>query len=491
MSTDNIRVRFAPSPTGFLHIGGARTALYNYLFARKNNGTFILRIEDTDSERSVSEFLDTILDSLGWLGLTWDEGPKKESGELIDSGDYGPYLQSRRRHLYDEALNRLIEADKVYKCYCSPEELKVRREEALKAGRDPGYDGTCLRLTEEQKRSLEEKDAKYAYRIKNPSEGSIVFDDMIKGNIEIGAATINDFVVAKSGGMPTYNFACAVDDHNMKITHIIRGDDHIYNTPKQILIYNALGWDIPRYAHLPQVHGTDGKKLSKRTGAVSVEEYREKGYLPEALRNYLALIGWSTQDSQQLFKWDELIDKFDLAGCSSSRGIFDVEKLNWMNGKYIRDMSPGELVDRSSGWLKEAGLDGYDSKSLLGAVELEQEKFEFLTDIPKRIDILVKDDIEYDEKSVGKRLRKEGVRGILLDIKKIFLETGDFSAKVLEDKIRVYCETNGLGAGKVYHPVRVAVSGRMQGPGIFELLEFIGKDRVIERIDHTLNNIVQ
>ncbi|MFH1414544.1 MAG: glutamate--tRNA ligase [Elusimicrobiota bacterium] len=495
-----IRVRFAPSPTGYLHIGGARTALYNYLFARKHNGKFILRIEDTDTDRSVPAFLSAIFYSLEWLGLEWDEGPKTVEDNLDaiqEIGEYGPYLQSRRTEIYQKALKELVGGGKVYECYCTPEELKKNREEAMNRGQDPGYDGRCRNLTRDEKEAFQKKGIMPAYRLRTPDTGMISFTDMVKGEIEIDLATIKDFVIFKSDGMPTYNFACMVDDMYMHISHVIRGDDHIYNTPKQLLLYRAFNVaeeEIPQFAHLPQVHGTDGKKLSKRTGAVSVEDYRMDGYLPEALKNYLALIGWSTEDSQQIFEGDELIQKFEIGRCSKSCGIFDIEKLKWMNGKYIRKMTPDDIAGSAFRWLEKAGLAETQCTIpdiVLKAIKTEQEKFELLSEIPGRIDFIVKDNIEYDEKSVNKRLKKEGVKEVLTDLLEIFKETEDFTAAVLEDRVRVYCEGKGLGAGKVFHPVRVAVSGTMKGPGVFEMLELIGKEKSVKRVEYALENLVE
>ncbi len=472
------RVRFAPSPTGYLHIGGVRTALYNYLFARKNKGKFILRIEDTDVKRSDESYTKVILDGLKWLGLDWDEGP---------------YFQSKRSDLYKKALEKLIDEDKVYRCYCSSEELKEKRELALKQGKTPGYDGACRNFTPQQEEEYKSRGLKPVYRLKTPQTGKIVFDDIIKGKNEVDAEIIRDFIIIKSDGMPTYNFACVVDDIDLKISHIIRGDDHLSNTPKQLLIYKILGEEPPEFAHLPQVHGTDGKRLSKRTGAVSLHEYKEKGYLPEALKNYLALLGWSTEDSQQLFERDELIEKFELSRCGTSAGIFDMEKLNWMNGKYIRSESTEELVALAAGWLIDSKIikdAGEIPDMVTKAIELEKEKIRFLTDIPERIDFIVKDDIKYADDAVKKRLKKEGVRQILEDISEIFKNTEEFTVKELEPAVKEYCEKNNLGAGKVFHPVRVAISGRMKGPGLFDMLELIGKERVIKRIKYTLENIM-
>jgi len=478
LSTE-IRTRFAPSPTGYLHIGGVRTALYNYLFARKNNGKFILRIEDTDLDRSNEEYTKVIIDGMKWIGLEWDEGP---------------FYQSKRQDKYNGALKELIEKKKVYKCYCSAQELKTRREEAMKQGGSPGYDGRCFAMSEEDKKACEAGGKPFVWRLRVPENEEIKFNDIIKGEITVNSATVSDFVIMKSSGVPTYNFACVVDDLDMKISHVIRGDDHISNTPKQILIYEALEKKIPQFAHLPQVHGTDGKRLSKRTGAVALDEYREQGYLPEALRNYLALIGWSTQDSQQLFEWEELKEKFDLSRCSKSAGIFDAEKLNWMNGKYIRSKSAEELAEAARPWLERAGLAGKDESfpdKLIQAVELEKEKLELLSQLPQKIDFILQEKVEYEEKAVSKRLKKEGAKEILENMYRLFKTIDRFTKERLEEEIRNFCEQNNIGFGKVFHPVRVAVSGRMTGPGLFELLEILGRQKVLDRIEYAKDNLAQ
>lgn len=437
-----------------------------------------MRIEDTDQERSSKEFTEVILSSLKWIGLDWDEGP---------------FFQSERHELYKSALERLIDEQKVYKCFCAPEELKERREKAKEKGKNFGYDGRCRNLSGEEADAFERQGIKPAYRLKIESEGKVGFKDMIRGYIEVDLATLDDFVIAKRDRSPLYNFACVVDDSDLNISHVIRGDDHIYNTHKQILIYGAMNAEVPEFAHLPQVHGKDGKKLSKRTGAVSLDEYKQNGYLPEALRNYLALLGWSTEDAQQIFEGNELIEKFDITRCSSSSGIFDTEKLDWMNGKYIRSMEVVDLIEQARPWLEEKSLiskDELPSPIMEKAVKIEIEKIRFLSEIPGKIDYIIKNDIEYDTKAVNKRLRKEGVKEILEKIIPILENDEEFTLESLEKNIKQFCESNDLNAGKVFHPLRVAVSGRMMGPGVFELLEIIGKKRVIERIRETIKEHV-
>ncbi|MGM0441227.1 MAG: glutamate--tRNA ligase [Elusimicrobiota bacterium] len=472
MST-KIRVRFAPSPTGYLHIGGVRTALYNYLYARHCGGKFILRIEDTDTDRSRDNYTRAILSGMEWLGMEPDEGP---------------YYQSRREKIYYNFLEKLIEKDAVYKCYCTSKELEEEKQSQNGPG---GYSGKCRNLSKEDEEKYKKEDRDFVYRLKTPENRNIVFKDLVKGEIQIDSGTLSDFIILKSDGMPTYNFACVADDADLNISHVIRGDDHISNTPKQILIYEALGIDLPKFAHLPQVHGEDGKKLSKRTGAVSLEEYRKEGYLPGALKNYLALLGWSTSDSQQLFTEEELIRKFDIKRCNSSSGIFDREKLDWINGKHIRNLNVEQLYEKAIPWLEKADINPEEQKEkVLRALKAEKKKIEVLSDIPGRINFLIKDNFDYREDAVEKRLKKEGVREILEDMLKIFKNVSRFEKKELENKLRDYCKKKDIGAGKILHPVRVAVSGRMEGPGAFEMLEILGRQKVIERIEYTINNLV-
>ncbi len=466
------RVRFAPSPTGYLHIGGVRTALYNYLYARHREGKFILRIEDTDRRRSQKNYTEAILRGMRWLGMEPDEGP---------------YYQSKRKNIYDRALKKLIETGSVYKCYCTPEELKKERE--LTSGM--GYSGRCRNIGEAQKKQFSKEKQGFVYRLKTPGSGNIVFKDLVKGEIEIDSGTLSDFIILKSDGLPTYNFACAVDDDDLNISHVIRGDDHISNTPKQILICRALKKKHPKFAHLPQVHGKDGKKLSKRTGAVSLEEYKKKGYLPGALKNYLALLGWSTSDSQQLFQEQELIEKFDISRCNSSSAIFDIEKLDWINGKYIRVLTVDKLYEQAKPWLIKENLKPEKNKTaILKAIKAEKNKIKVLSELPSRIDFLVNERYEYRPEAVQKRLKKEGVKKIIEDLHQIFKTVEFFKKSELEDNLRGYCQDNSISGGKIFHPLRVAVSGRMKGPGVFEILEILGREKVLDRIEYTLENIL-
>jgi len=519
-----VRVRFAPSPTGYLHLGGARTALFNWLFARQKRGEFILRIEDTDEVRSTDEAVGQIIHGLEWVGLDWDEGPKialKPGGRLIkeirgpsqmvieETGKYGPYFQMRRLKSYEKYARELIQSGKAYRCYCVLEELEEMRRKALEEKRPPKYDGRCRNLAEKDERKYIEEGRKYVVRFKTPQEGVTQFEDIVRGKVSFENSLLDDFVILKSSGVPTYNFAVVVDDHDMKISHVIRGDDHISNTPRQILLYEAFGWEKPIFAHIPMILGADGSRLSKRHGATSLNYYEEEGFLPEAMMNYLALLGWATEDSQQIFTRVELIRKFSLERCAKSAAIFDPQKLLWMNGEYIRKMKPNELWDKVTkpfinkdimGMLREISVEfeEYEKfKKILDKVKmaicLEQEKIKLLKDIPNLIRYMVKEDLEdedYEEEAVGKVLRLKGVRKILSDCRERIADLKDFSEKKIEKEIRNYANETGQSTSMVFHPIRVAVSGRTRGPGLFALLSFLGRERVLKRIDYTIKNFL-
>lgn len=475
--TGKIRTRFAPSPTGSLHLGGARTALYNWLFARHNHGKFILRIEDTDQMRSSEEAVGVILDGLKWLGLDWDEGPYFQMKKLAE---YGKYAQ------------QLLREGKAYYCFCTPEELKQRREESARNKSSHSYNGCCRGLTTGEIEAYKERGRKPAIRLTIPESGKTIFTDIIRGDVEFENALLDDFVILKSTGGPTYNFAVVVDDHDMCITHVIRGDDHISNTPKQLLVYNALGWDIPLFSHIPMIMGNDGGRLSKRHNATAITQYRDEGYLPEATINYLALLGWSTEDSQQIFSVQELIDKFTLKGCGKASAVFDIQKLQWMNGEYIRKNPLDRIVGLSMPYLQREGLinDRTPKEYINKTIALAHERIKLISDVPSLTDFFFKEDIALDEKAVKKVLVNENVADVLSAIRDEFknLDDEDFKAGNLEDVVRCTAEGLGLKTGQVFHPVRVAVSGRTFGPGLFEMLEVLGREKVIKRIDKVLNS---
>lgn len=482
-----VRVRFAPSPTGFLHVGGARTALYNWLFARHQKGTFILRIEDTDEARSTEESLNAILSGMRWLGLDWDEGPGAAQGSV------GPYFQMERLKLYHEHLKILLDQDKAYPCFCTKEDLEEMRNRAMLMKRPPKYDERCRRLTKEERQKKMEAKSPHVFRLARPMQGAIEFNDVVKGVVHFENELLDDFILIKSSGVPTFMFAGAIDDHLMKITHVIRGDDHLSNTPRQIQLFQALGWtDIPTYAHISMIHGPDGQRLSKRHGATSIEEFQKIGYLPEVMLNYLALLGWSTSDSQQLFdpkdRFKELVDKFELERCQKSPAVFDTEKLKWMNGVYIRKLTKDQLIERAWPYLVEAKLvqpqvDEALKHYVHDALMLEQEKLVVLSDAPGLIDFFLWDEVQFDPEAVEKVLKKEGAMDVLKGIAKDFEALPQLTAANTETACREYAAKNNLKNGQVFHPVRVAVSGRTKGPSLFHMLEVLGKDRVLKRIE--------
>jgi len=513
----SIRVRFAPSPTGYLHLGGARTALFNWLFARQQHGKFILRIEDTDEVRSTDEAVGQIVHGLEWLGMNWNEGPKitlkpgarpvqeiREPSQIVieELGKYGPYFQMKRLDSYRKYAGSLIQDSKAYRCYCLPDELEEMRKKALEEKRPPKYDGRCRNLTPEGEERYRKEGRKPVVRFKTPQEGVTEFDDMVRGKVTFENRLLDDFVMLKSSGVPTYNFAVVVDDYKMEITHVIRGDDHISNTPRQILLYEAFGWDKPKFAHIPMILGPDGARLSKRHGATSLEYYENEGYLPEAMMNYLALLGWATEDSQQIFTQEELILKFSLERCAKSAAIFDPQKLLWMNGEYIRKTEPEKLTLEAFPFISRAGLiEGrkYEEVekairlALIRAISLEQEKIKLLKDIPHLISYMLKEDLEdkdYEEEAIEKVLKAKDVEQVLSNCRNRLARLDEFSEKKIENEIRDYAQEKGKKTSEVFHPLRVAVSGRTKGPGLFALLSFLGKEKVLKRIDYTIRSFL-
>ncbi len=477
-----VRVRFAPSPTGHLHIGGARTAIYNWAFARRNGGAFVLRIDDTDPERSTAENTAAILRSLRWLGLDWDEGP--EAG-----GPYGPYFQTARGPLYDEALARLQEASAVYPCFCSPEELAEKRDASRAAGGPAGYDRTCRSLEPAVAASRIASGEPHVWRIAVPeSRGDVIFDDAIRGTVTFPADALDDFVVVRSDGTPTYNFATVVDDVSMEITHVVRGDDHLSNTPRQIVVFEALGQAVPTFAHLSMILGSDGKRLSKRHGATSVEAYRDEGILPEALVNYLALLGWSLDDKTTVFDAATLVDNFSFDRVSKNPAVFDPEKLAWLNGVYIRDLSPAEFAERVTPLLVDAGLlraeDAATRRPWLESLApLVAERVKRLTEVPPAVAFLFADDIEIDPSAAEKVLSVPGARAALETAAHELGAVEPYEAAAIESALRAVPERLGLKPKQVFQAVRVAISGSTVSPPLFESLELLGRERAVARLE--------
>ncbi len=483
---DRVRVRFAPSPTGHLHVGGARTVLFNWLFARHHGGAFVLRIEDTDVERSTEASVDAIIDSIKWLGLDWDEGP-------VVGGRYGPYFQSERLDIYREYADRLVATGHAYPCYCTPLELEDARKAALGRGESAGYSGKCRHLSADERRALEAEGRNPALRFK-VDEGETVVNDLIRGEVRFENRFIDDFIILKSDGYPTYNFAAVVDDTLMELSHIIRGDEHLPNTPKQIMMYRALGFDLPRFAHVSMILGPDRTKLSKRHGATSIGQYRDDGYLPDALVNYLVLLGWAYDATQQIFSREELIEKFTLEKVSKNPAVFDPEKLLWMNGHYLRETDVKTLAGLAVEHLARAGLvsgapDEHEMAHIERIVGLLRERMHTMKDIVAQGGFFFTGEVLYDPEAFEKFLTRDYVLEALRDVRRRLEETSPFAAVEIEKVLRGYAAEVGRKAGDIIHPVRVAVTGRAASPGIFEVLEVLGKDVTCSRLDAAVARI--
>ncbi len=438
-----VRVRFAPSPTGFLHIGGARTALFNWVYARHANGKFILRIEDTDERRSEKRYVDEILDSMKWLGMDWDEGP---------------FYQSQRKDIYLEFANKLLEEGRAYRA-------AERRNKGISIS--VGTD------------SETESDKGEAIIFSVPEE-DVVFNDLIRGEIRINSRQFGDIVLIKSDGMPAYNFACVVDDALMGITHILRGDDHISNTPKQVLLYRALGFDVPEFAHFPLILGKDGGRLSKRTGATAVSEYRRMGYLADAIVNYLMLLGWSPGQNREIFSIEEAIDLFDIKDVNKTAAVFDMDKLNWVNSEYIKSKSDRELLDLILPFLKERGLD-VDEAYAIKVISLFKSRATTLVDFVDWADYFWSDDFSFDREAVDMHLSVDKSE-LFVRLIGVFERVHPWDTPIIEKEFRALVDEMGIKARELIHPVRVAVSGKRIGPGLFDLLCVLGRDRVIDRL---------
>jgi glutamyl-tRNA synthetase len=455
---DKIITRFPPSPTGYLHIGGARTALFNWLWARKNSGQFVLRIEDTDEARSTKESVDAILESMEWLGIDWDDGP---------------YFQTQRYDMYNEHIDRLVEQGDAYYCDCTLEEVDAMREAAKAKGLKPMYNGKC------RNRGLKKGD-NTVVRLKTPDTGVTIVDDIVKGATAFQNAEIDDFIIQRSSGVAMYNLAVVVDDITMGINTIIRGDDHLVNTPKQILIYQALGAKLPVFGHVPMVLGSDKARLSKRHGAMSVGEYKKMGFLADALINYLVRLGWSHGD-QEFFERQDLIEKFDLEHLGRSAGMFDMDKLYALNAKHIQKKSPAELGDDLVPHLADLGIEAQNDAFTQGVIETLQPRSKTLVEMAQGAAFYYKDEIEFEEKAAKKFLKPE-TADLLTQCADAFEGLGDFSQASQEEAFKQIMEDTGLGFGKIAQPLRVAVTGTTVSPGIFEMFIALGKDKTIQRI---------
>jgi glutamyl-tRNA synthetase len=480
------RVRFAPSPTGYLHVGGARTALFNWLYARSHGGTFVLRIEDTDAERSSDEMIDGILDGLRWLGLDWDEGPEV-------GGPHGAYFQSARLDRYRKAAERLVAERRAYYCYCTPERLRHERGLAEGRGEAWRYDRACLALSAERVASLERAGTPRAVRFQVPLTQT-AFDDRVHGRIDFDSRNIEDFVVLRSDQHPTYHLSVVVDDLDMEITHVIRGDDHISNTPKHLLLFDALGGTPPVFAHVPLILGADKKRLSKRHGATSVTEYRAQGYLADAMVNFLALLGWSPGDDSELMSTTELVDRFSLDGISGGNAVFDVTKLDWMNGQYIARLPVEELAAAVEPLLAAADLaptavmfdrEGSDpgGPSLYRLLDVLRPRAKRLTDFAEQARPFLVETVEYESEAVAKHLTSPDLADHIGALAAALGALDTFDEAQVETVVRGTAAARGIKAGLLIHATRVALTGRTTSPGIFEVLVLLGRARCVGRLE--------
>jgi glutamyl-tRNA synthetase len=473
-----VRVRFAPSPTGYLHVGGARSALFNYLFAKRHGGTFILRIEDTDQSRFVEGAMKEIYDSLRWLGLNWDEGP--EAG-----GECGPYIQSQRLAIYKEHAGKLLATGHAYRCFCTSERLTALREEQEKNKLQLGYDKKCRVLSDQESNDLLARGTPHVVRLKIPQGRKVVFEDKIRGPIEYNSDVLDDLVLLKTDGFPTYHLANVVDDHLMSITHVLRGDEWITSTPRHVLLYEALGWTPPVFAHLPVILSEDGKKLSKRKGAASVMDYKRAGYLPEALFNFLALLGWAPGNDREKMTVQETIDAFSLDHVSPKAAVFDEKKLEWMNGMYMAERTSASLVPevvpawREKGWVDAKTPDS--DPFILTVIDLLKGRSKKTTELIDNAGYFFKDPVEYEEKAVKKNFNHIA-QDIINKLIVKMLQVERFDDKTLDALYRDYSESIQTPVGQLIHPTRLAISGVSFGPGLFELMSALGKETVVRRM---------
>jgi nondiscriminating glutamyl-tRNA synthetase len=482
MTSTNVRVRFAPSPTGLLHIGSARTALFNYLFARHHQGILILRIEDTDLERSTRESMDRIIEDLHWMGISWQEGPN-------EGGPEGPYLQSQRLPLYRDYSERLSHEGKAYKCFCSNERLDSLREHQLSKGMMPRYDGRCRSLSQEEVLRMESDGLRPALRFR-VGTGPIIFEDMVHGRMTFASEGIGDFIIVRSDGMPAYNFACVLDDHFMHVTHVIRGEDHLSNTPRQIMIYRALGWEPPVFAHHPLILGSDRSPLSKRHGATAVSQYREDGFLPEALLNYLLLLGWTPPSGEEILPMEKIVETFSLNSLSKSAPIHSVKKLEWLNTSYLRSMEDGELAERLIPYLEKAGLPpGSMNHQYLGQVAgALKENLVVLSQAEEYLGIFFDERFQLDEEAkaiLADPANQETLRMVLEGLERtVEINPGDWPSLFSQ-----LAKKTGRKGRAFYAPLRAGITGKMKGPELIKTIPILGRERVIRRMKIALSTL--
>lgn len=485
---EQVRVRFAPSPTGYLHIGGARTALFNWFFARQNKGKLILRIEDTDTARLKEDSVSQILDSLKWLGIDWDEGPEK-------GGDFGPYYQSERQNFYKAAAEALIQSGKAYFCFCTAEELEAEREQQRQEGVPFHYSGKCRNLSPDEVQKRLAQGLKPVIRLKLPNSGLIVVQDIIRGEVRFNFDQYDDFIIVKSNGLPAYNFACVVDDHAMQISHVIRAEEHLSNTPKQQYLYEVLGYKVPQFAHLSMILAPDRSKLSKRHGATSVSEFKDMGCLPEAIINYLTLLGWSPKEGQgEIFTPEQTIKAFELDKVSKTAAVYDIQKLIWLNGQYITQLDLQKFIDHALPFLLHEGIltlqeEQQNHEYLVTVVKTVRERVRTLQELADACRYFYQDVTDYEEKGKKKYFSQEGVADLLAKGKACLANIEDFTVENTEKAYRALMDELNIKGGAIIHPTRLALTGRTMSPGLFDVIAVLGKEKCIERLEQAIKYI--
>jgi len=498
-----VRTRFAPSPTGFLHIGGLRTALFCYAWAKKNNGSFILRIEDTDQNRLVTGAIKQIIDSLAWAGITPDEGVVGAKGdEIIQSGDFSPYIQSQRITLYKKYAQELLDAGKAYKCWCTSDRLEEMRAAQRAAKQMPKYDRLCYHLSDQEKAENEGSDAPHVIRFLVPEVESVGWDDIVFGKMKFDGDQIDDLVLLKADGFPTYNFANVIDDHSMQISHVIRGQEFLSSTPKHILLYEAFDWEIPQMVHVAWILGKNKQKLSKRDDAVSVDDYKNMGILPDALNNYLALLGWNPGGDRELYAREDIVKEFEIKDAQKSGAVWDLEKLLWFNGQYIREQDDTAYFAHAIPVLIDAGIikeEGKEYQNLLGSGMILKEELELILltekarikrfeELPDKVKFFFVDDLEYaKEELIWKKGKLEDIKPILEEVFTRLSQITDWSNDSIQETLKAYVDESDWGVGDVFWPVRVALSGQVQSPGPNEIGAALGKEKTLQRIKYALS----
>ena len=481
-----IRVRIAPSPSGFLHIGTAKIALMNWLYARKNRGTFILRLEDTDAERTEEQYVEAMCAGFHWLGIDWDEGPP--FGDVLEKGPYAPYRQSQRVQIHRDAALRLVAEGKAYRCFCSKEELEVERERATAEKRPPRYSGKCAHLSADDIAARSGQTSVIRFRV---PAGSTTIHDLVQGDVRVENKEFDDFVIAKPNGDPIFHLAVVVDDGEMKITHVIRGDDHLTNAARHVMLFEALGYPVPQFAHLPMVLDEQGKKYSKRLHGANVLDWRDDGYLPETLLNYVALLGWTPGDDRDVFTREELIEAFSLERCSQSAAKFDLKRVQWLNGQHIRMLTAEDLRDRVLPILHRAGFDTASKSAewLTQMAAICQEKIKTLNEIVEYTDFFFAEPATYEEKAVKKQWTQPDAVARMDVLRGLFADAPEWNAEALKAAFETTAATTGQSLGNLVHPTRLALTGKSVGPGLFELAIQLGREACMVRIDKGIAHI--